>query len=149
MQFANSLEYQNSMYSTSTPSTPVSSMEEDRRSVSLCYWREENTLLYQIECDGQTISRRLDNDLVNITKIMNSMGITKRKRDTLMRFESRDVHISCSFDKRGIWIPLKRAEEIISRQCPNRDSWPEAVNIIFSQDPTRFISCASFPCWSL
>ncbi|PVV00277.1 hypothetical protein BB560_005347 [Smittium megazygosporum] len=88
-----------------------SEFKTDRR-----YWEDEKTETLNIEVDGTTISRRLDNDMINGTKLLNFTGMTRGKRDGILKNEMvRKVIKTGSMFLKGVWIPFESAKSLAEK----------------------------------
>jgi hypothetical protein len=88
------------------------------------YWEEENTLCYQVDANGICVARRkgkknltflslrswltffpsLDNDMINGTKLLNVTGISRGKRDGILKNEKARVVVKVgSMHFKGVW----------------------------------------------
>ncbi|GAA96707.1 hypothetical protein E5Q_03379 [Mixia osmundae IAM 14324] len=94
---------------TATP-TPKSNM------VTLKHWDEEDTDVYLIHTGAFTLARRADDDAINGTKLLNVTGITRGKRDGLLKIEPnrRVVKVGLMHYK-GVWIALDRAKALAAQ----------------------------------
>ncbi|KAL2918929.1 hypothetical protein HK105_201763 [Polyrhizophydium stewartii] len=76
-------------------------------------WEEQHTLVYQVEVDGFAIARRADNSMVNGTKLLNLAGLTRGKRDGLLKnVRGRQVVKIGPMHIKGVWVPLRKAREL-------------------------------------
>lgn len=81
--------------------------------IQTVYWAEKNTTCYQVRAKDYTVSRRLDNDYINGTKLLNIVGMSRGKRDGILKSEKKkDVVKVGSINLKGVWIPFDRAYEI-------------------------------------
>ncbi|ODV60790.1 KilA-N domain-containing protein, partial [Ascoidea rubescens DSM 1968] len=77
------------------------------------YWEDENTICYQVECRNVTVSRRGDNDFINGTKLLNVTGMTRGRRDGILKTEKTRFVIKIgAMNLKGVWIPYDRAFEL-------------------------------------
>lgn len=77
------------------------------------YWEEEKTTCYQVEALGVLVSRREDSDFLNGTKLLNVAGMTRGKRDGVLKSEKVKIVVKTgSMNLKGVWIPFERALEI-------------------------------------
>lgn len=87
------------------------------RTVVTTLWEDEQTLCYGVSHNGVTVLRRADNGLVNGTKLLNVTGMTRGRRDGILKHEhERHVVKVGSMSLKGVWIPLRRAQEIARRE---------------------------------
>ncbi|KAJ9049125.1 basic helix-loop-helix transcription factor [Entomophthora muscae] len=76
-------------------------------------WEDEKTYCFQVECRGVTVARRKDSNFINGTKLLNVVGMTRGKRDGILKNEQgRYVVKSGSMMLKGVWIPLQRASDL-------------------------------------
>lgn len=81
--------------------------------IATTFWEDENTVCYQVRARGVLVSRREDTDYVNGTKLLNVIGMTRGKRDGMLKTEkTRQVVKVGSMNLKGVWIPFDRAAEI-------------------------------------
>ncbi|KAM0749853.1 hypothetical protein T439DRAFT_276214, partial [Meredithblackwellia eburnea MCA 4105] len=50
-------------------------------------WEDEHTFVYQVKIGDSVVSRRADDNWVNGTKLVNMAGLTRGKRDTVLKLE--------------------------------------------------------------
>lgn len=59
------------------------------------------------------VSRREDNNYINCTKLLNVTGMSRGKRDGILKTEKvKDVVKVGTMNLKGVWIPFDRAYEI-------------------------------------
>lgn len=77
------------------------------------FWEDENTVCYQVRARGVLVSRREDTNFINGTKLLNVIGMTRGKRDGILKTEKvRKVVKVGLMNLKGVWIPFERALEI-------------------------------------
>ncbi|KAL7664402.1 HTH APSES-type domain-containing protein [[Candida] zeylanoides] len=77
------------------------------------YWEDEKTICYQVEVHGVLVSRRQDTDYINGTKLLNVAGMSRGKRDGMLKSERNKYVVRVGAMKlKGVWIPFNRAAEI-------------------------------------
>ena len=93
---------------------------DTRPKVSATLWEDEGTLCYQIEAGGICVARRdgsytlskccsdayclADNHMVNGTKLLNVAGMTRGRRDGILKSEkSRSVVKIGPMHLKGVW----------------------------------------------
>lgn len=88
-----------------------------RPRVSTTLWEDENTLCFQVEARGISVARREDNDMINGTKLLNVAGMTRGRRDGMLKAEKdrRVVKIGAMHLK-GVWIPFDRAVSFAQKE---------------------------------
>ncbi|POW18533.1 hypothetical protein PSHT_05708 [Puccinia striiformis] len=73
-------------------------------------WDEENTYYYQVAHKGVTVGRLKGSGLVNGTKLLNLAGISRGKRDGILKNEKiRKVVKHGTMHLKGVWIAFDRA----------------------------------------
>ncbi|PLW14879.1 hypothetical protein PCANC_16903 [Puccinia coronata f. sp. avenae] len=73
-------------------------------------WDEENTFYYQVAYKGVTVGRLKGSQLVNGTKLLNLAGISRGKRDGILKNEkTRKVVKHGTMHLKGVWIAFERA----------------------------------------
>ncbi len=88
-----------------------------RPKITTTFWEDESTICYQVEVNGVSVARREDNNFVNGTKLLNVVGMTRGRRDGLLKSERiRDVVKIGSMNLKGVWIPFNRAAEMANRE---------------------------------
>ncbi|KAI0244121.1 basic helix-loop-helix transcription factor, partial [Massospora cicadina] len=81
--------------------------------LSAVQWEDERTYCFQVECHNIVVARRNDTHFVNGTKLLNVVGMTRGKRDGILKGEpGRHVIKSGSMALKGVWIPLQRAKQL-------------------------------------
>ncbi|KAA8916955.1 hypothetical protein TRICI_000922 [Trichomonascus ciferrii] len=78
--------------------------------VTTTLWEDEGTLCFQVEAKGVCVARREDNNMVNGTKLLNVAGMTRGRRDGILKTEKeRHVVKVGAMHLKGVWIPFERA----------------------------------------
>ncbi|RCK66782.1 Transcriptional regulator EFH1 [Candida viswanathii] len=84
-----------------------------RPKVATTRWDDENTNCYQVRARNILVSRREDSNYINGTKLLNVIGMTRGKRDGILKTEKiKNVVKVGSMNLKGVWIPFDRAYEI-------------------------------------
>ncbi|CCH46757.1 Cell pattern formation-associated protein [Wickerhamomyces ciferrii] len=84
-----------------------------RPKLTTTYWEDENTVCYQVESRGISVSRREDTNFINGTKLLNVAGMTRGRRDGILKSEKvRYVVKIGAMNLKGVWIPFERALEL-------------------------------------
>ncbi|CCE64746.1 hypothetical protein TPHA_0I02430 [Tetrapisispora phaffii CBS 4417] len=79
-------------------------------------WKDEITVCYQVIANGVVVLRRADNHMVNGTKLLNVTGMTRGRRDRMLRSEKeRHVVKVGLMHSKGVWIPLERARYLAEK----------------------------------
>jgi len=103
--------------------------------ITLVPWVDRNTYVYQIEIGDKIVSRRFDNHFVNGTKLLNVAGLTRGKRDAILKNEPvRNVVKNAPFHLKGVWIPVERAR-ILSYKY-NID---DRIHYLLDNNPSKFL----------
>lgn len=104
-------------YSTATLKLWGYNIHNTNHRVITTLWEDEQTLCYGVSNNGITVLRRADNDMVNGTKLLNVTGMTRGRRDGILKNEhERQVVKVGSMFLKGVWIPLHRGQEIARRE---------------------------------
>lgn len=81
--------------------------------VSTAIWETEGTICLVVELQRTSVTRRYDNNMINGTKLLNASGITRGRRDGVLKGEKvRHVVKIGGMDFKGVWIPYERALSI-------------------------------------
>lgn len=84
-----------------------------RPKLTTTFWEDENTVCYQVESRGISVSRREDTNFINGTKLLNVAGMTRGRRDGILKSEKvRYVVKIGAMNLKGVWIPFERALEL-------------------------------------
>lgn len=106
-----------------------------RPRVSTTIWEDEGTLCFQIEARQVTVARREDNDMINGTKLLNVAGMSRGKRDGILKNEPiRTVIKIGSMHLKGVWIPFDRALDLANRHAITDLLYP-----LFVKDIKKFL----------
>lgn len=85
--------------------------------VTTTLWEDEGTLCFQVEARGICVARREDNNMINGTKLLNVAGMTRGRRDGILKSEKcRHVVKIGTMYLKGVWIPYERALEFATRE---------------------------------
>ncbi|CAG80478.1 YALI0D01573p [Yarrowia lipolytica CLIB122] len=85
--------------------------------VTTTSWEDEGTLCFQVEARGICVARREDNDMINGTKLLNVAGMTRGRRDGILKGEKlRHVVKAGAMHLKGVWIPYDRALEFANKE---------------------------------
>lgn len=80
------------------PTPETSHSESSRRSsiskvrkprIATTYWEDGKTICFQVEVNGVLVSRRQDTNYVNGTKLLNVAGMSRGKRDGILKAEKK------------------------------------------------------------
>ncbi|EFW15684.1 hypothetical protein D8B26_002234 [Coccidioides posadasii str. Silveira] len=85
--------------------------------VTATLWEDEGTLCFQVEAKGVCVARREDNHMINGTKLLNVAGMTRGRRDGILKSEKvRHVVKIGPMHLKGVWIPFERALEFANKE---------------------------------
>jgi len=85
--------------------------------VTATLWEDEGSLCFQVEAKGVCVARREDNHFINGTKLLNVAGMTRGRRDGILKSEkTRHVVKIGPMHLKGVWIPFERALEFANRE---------------------------------
>ncbi|KAJ8656017.1 hypothetical protein O0I10_008239 [Lichtheimia ornata] len=116
---------------------PLSTTPQDhltRPKLTTSIWEDQNTICYQVDARGICVARRQDNDMVNGTKLLNVTGISRGKRDGILKNERGRVVVKVgAMHLKGVWITFARAKALASQF--NID---KVLHPLFEDDPTLF-----------
>lgn len=102
--------------------------------VATVYWQEEKTTCYQVKANNVVVSRRESDNYVNGTKLLNATGMSRGRRDGILKSErGRSVIRNGSMNLKGVWIPFHRAFEIARNEGLKDLLFP-----LFVEDILRF-----------
>lgn len=102
----------------SGPSSAVSGAQGDRQMdttgqvaphgvkprVTATLWEDEGSLCFQVEASGICVARREDNHMINGTKLLNVAGMTRGRRDGILKSEkTRHVVKIGPMHLKGVW----------------------------------------------
>ncbi|KAI1459618.1 hypothetical protein F4805DRAFT_419639 [Annulohypoxylon moriforme] len=85
--------------------------------VTTILWEDEGALCFGVEVRGIEVVRREDNNMVNATKLLNVAGMTRARRDGILKSEKmRHVVKIGPMHFKGVWIPLERALDLANKE---------------------------------
>jgi protein SOK2 len=85
--------------------------------VTATLWEDEGSLCYQVEAKGVCVARREDNHMINGTKLLNVAGMTRGRRDGILKSEKvRHVVKIGPMHLKGVWIPYDRALDFANKE---------------------------------
>ncbi|KAI8371884.1 hypothetical protein BD560DRAFT_106411 [Blakeslea trispora] len=127
------------LYSTSCPVAPV--MCSPRPKITTNFWEDEGTACFQIDAKGVCVARRQDNDMINGTKLLNVVGMSRGKRDGILKNEKGRVVVKVgAMHLKGVWIPFNRARELA-----NKFRIMDVLFPLFADEPAMFGHNAATP----
>lgn len=75
--------------------------------VTATLWEDEGSLCFQVEAHGVCVARREDNHMINGTKLLNVAGMTRGRRDGILKSEkTRHVVKIGPMHLKGVWYVL-------------------------------------------
>ncbi|EXJ86458.1 hypothetical protein A1O3_03409 [Capronia epimyces CBS 606.96] len=85
--------------------------------VTATLWEDEGSLCFQVEAKGVCVARREDNHFINGTKLLNVAGMTRGRRDGILKSEkTRHVVKIGPMHLKGVWIPFERALDFANKE---------------------------------
>jgi protein SOK2 len=85
--------------------------------VTATLWEDEGSLCFQVEAKGICVARREDNHMINGTKLLNVAGMTRGRRDGILKSEKiRHVVKIGPMHLKGVWIPYERALDFANKE---------------------------------
>ncbi|PHH70091.1 hypothetical protein CDD82_7348 [Ophiocordyceps australis] len=85
--------------------------------VTATLWEDEGSLCFQVEARGICVARREDNHMINGTKLLNVAGMTRGRRDGILKSEKiRNVVKIGPMHLKGVWIPYERALDFANKE---------------------------------
>ncbi|OLL22070.1 Cell pattern formation-associated protein stuA, partial [Neolecta irregularis DAH-3] len=86
-------------------------------SVTTALWEDEGTVVFQVDRDGAVVARREDNDFINGTKLLNVTGMSRGRRDGILKGEKERYVIKVgAMHLKGVWVPYHRALFLACRE---------------------------------
>ncbi|KAG0003137.1 hypothetical protein BGZ65_001993 [Modicella reniformis] len=121
---------------TPPPSAPMPhELPPLRTRLTNTIWEDEHTFCYQVDVKGVCVARRADNHMVNGTKLLNVVGMSRGKRDGILKNEKGRVVVKVgAMHLKGVWIPLDRAAHHAKAHNIEENLYPLLVD-----DPTMFL----------
>jgi len=114
--------------STNSPSIP-------RPKITTTLWEDENTMCYQVDARGICVARRQDNNMINGTKLLNVVGMSRGKRDGILKNEKGRVVVKVgAMHLKGVWITFNRAKTLA-----NQFKIADLLFPLFVDDPSIFL----------
>ncbi|CAN3357514.1 hypothetical protein DICA3_C11562 [Diutina catenulata] len=108
------------------------------------FWEDEGTTCYQIRHNNILVSRSEDTNYINGTKLLNVIGMTRGKRDGILKTEkNKNVVKVGSINLKGVWIPFERAYEIARNEGVDDALYPLFVEDIkgYFETKGRALKC--------
>ncbi|KAI7847319.1 transcription regulator HTH, apses-type DNA-binding domain-containing protein [Circinella umbellata] len=87
-----------------------------RPKLTTTLWEDEGTICYQVDANGICVARRHDNDMINGTKLLNVAGMSRGKRDGILKNEKGRVVVKVgAMHLKGVWITFARAKTLATQ----------------------------------
>ncbi|KAJ1653849.1 hypothetical protein IWQ61_006117, partial [Dispira simplex] len=103
-----------------------------RAKLTTTLWEDEGTMCYQVDVRGYCVARRQDNNMVNGTKLLNVTGMSRGKRDGILKNEKgRHVVKVGAMHLKGVWIMFSRAKALATQYKIYDILYP-----LFADDPS-------------
>ncbi|GAN04732.1 hypothetical protein MAM1_0072c04196 [Mucor ambiguus] len=107
-----------------------------RPKLTTTVWEDEGTLCYQVDAKSVCVARRQDNDMINGTKLLNVVGMSRGKRDGILKNEKGRVVVKVgAMHLKGVWITFTRAKDLATKFKIVDILYP-----LFVEDPSIFLS---------
>lgn len=115
---------------------PHMSSPMQRPKLTTTVWEDEGTLCYQVDAKSVCVARRQDNDMINGTKLLNVVGMSRGKRDGILKNEKGRVVVKVgAMHLKGVWITFNRAKDLA-----NKFKITDILYPLFVEDPSVFLS---------
>ncbi|PBP17864.1 hypothetical protein BUE80_DR011377 [Diplocarpon rosae] len=99
--------------------------------VTATLWEDEGTLCFQVDINGTCVARREDNHMINGTKLLNVAGMTRGRRDGLLKSEKQKHVVKIGpMHLKGVWIPYERALDFANKEKITERLYPLFVHNI-------------------
>ncbi|KAL8687655.1 MAG: hypothetical protein Q9218_006235, partial [Villophora microphyllina] len=99
--------------------------------VTATLWEDEGSMCFQVEAKGVCVARRDDNHMINGTKLLNVAGMTRGRRDGILKSEkTRHVVKIGPMHLKGVWIPFERALDFANKEKITESLYPLFVHNI-------------------
>lgn len=99
-----------------SPLGAQSRVDQGRYRLTTSPWDDQGTFCYQVDVKGQCVARRGDSDAINGTKLLNVVGLTRGKRDGILKNQKgRVVQRVGHSHLKGVWIPFSNAQELAEK----------------------------------
>ncbi|CAO3620444.1 unnamed protein product [Mucor fragilis] len=106
-----------------------------RPKLTTTLWEDEGTICYQVDANGICVARRQDNDMINGTKLLNVAGMSRGKRDGILKNEKGRVVVKVgAMHLKGVWITFVRAKLLAAQYKIQEILYP-----LFVEDPSVFL----------
>ncbi|WFD30111.1 hypothetical protein MSPP1_001127 [Malassezia sp. CBS 17886] len=106
-----------------------------RHRVTTTLWEDEGTLCFQVDVKGVCVARRHDNNMVNGTKLLNVCGMSRGKRDGILKNEKERIVVKVgAMHLKGVWIAFARG-----KQLAEQHGIADALYPLFEQNIQSFL----------
>ncbi|ORZ17844.1 transcription regulator HTH, apses-type DNA-binding domain-containing protein, partial [Absidia repens] len=105
-----------------------------RPKITTSLWEDEGTICYQVDARGICVARRQDNDMVNGTKLLNVTGMSRGKRDGILKNEKGRVVVKVgAMHLKGVWVTFSRAKALAIQH-----NIKDVLQPLFVDDPSIY-----------
>ncbi|ORZ02628.1 transcription regulator HTH, apses-type DNA-binding domain-containing protein, partial [Syncephalastrum racemosum] len=106
-----------------------------RPKLTTTLWEDEGTICYQVDANGICVARRHDNDMINGTKLLNVAGMSRGKRDGILKNEKGRVVVKVgAMHLKGVWITYARAKALA-----NQYKILDTLHPLFVDNPSGYL----------
>ncbi|KAI8074149.1 transcription regulator HTH, apses-type DNA-binding domain-containing protein, partial [Gongronella butleri] len=106
-----------------------------RPKLTTTLWEDERTICFQVDANGICVARREDNDMINGTKLLNVAGMSRGKRDGILKNEKGRVVVKVgAMHLKGVWITFERAKALSAQFKIQEILYP-----LFVDNPQTFL----------
>ncbi|KAL0089767.1 transcription regulator HTH, apses-type DNA-binding domain-containing protein, partial [Phycomyces blakesleeanus] len=106
-----------------------------RPKLTTTVWEDESTVCYQVDTQNVCVARRQDNDMINGTKLLNVVGMSRGKRDGILKNEKGRVVVKVgAMHLKGVWITFSRA-----RYLAMKFKIYDLLFPLFTDDPSAYL----------
>ncbi|KAL2885379.1 Cell pattern formation-associated protein stuA [Ceratocystis lukuohia] len=85
--------------------------------VTATLWEDEGSVCFQVEAKGICVARREDDNMINGTKLLNVAGMTRGRRDGILKSEKQRRVVKIGpMHLKGVWIPYERALDFANKE---------------------------------
>ncbi|KAI8084659.1 transcription regulator HTH, apses-type DNA-binding domain-containing protein [Halteromyces radiatus] len=112
-----------------------------RPKLTTTVWEDEGTVCYQVDAKSVCVARRQDNDMINGTKLLNVVGMSRGKRDGILKNEKGRIVVKVgAMHLKGVWITFERAKDLAAKFKITDLLYP-----LFTDDPSVFLCPSTVP----
>ncbi|ORZ11993.1 transcription regulator HTH, apses-type DNA-binding domain-containing protein, partial [Absidia repens] len=106
-----------------------------RPKLTTTLWEDERTICFQVDANGICVARREDNDMINGTKLLNVAGMSRGKRDGILKNEKGRVVVKVgAMHLKGVWVTFDRAKALAAQFKIQTTLYP-----LFVDNPQSFL----------